>query len=198
MAPVKQELEEDDFSDYNLTLWADPKHDIKDEEADSKPELQNIKMELHQNIRDCENDKINQIVEDKEDNNVGTETNSEKGKENLKKNKPKRQSRSKNVNSSSETQKRKDCLQEAVNKATVSDTVSNQCRYQCPECQEVFKVRNSLIRHFKSSNHVDWSVTSDTTRFPNTYRCSSVSYLLKEDIVRSSDHKKSHDGKSQN
>ncbi len=44
-------------------------------------------------------------------------------------------------------------LKEALEHATISDTVADLCKYQCQECQHIFKSRLDLCNHFKETGH---------------------------------------------
>ncbi len=50
-----------------------------------------------------------------------------------------------------------DKLKSMLEEAKVTDKVENRCKYQCPECAEIFRSRTTIHHHFKRTKHADAS-----------------------------------------
>ncbi len=48
-------------------------------------------------------------------------------------------------------------LKKALEEASVSDRVSNLCKYECPQCHAVYSCRESIYYHFKRTQHVTFT-----------------------------------------
>ncbi len=86
--------------------------------------------------------------------------------------------------------------QRALEKAPVSETVSNSCEYQCPDCNKVCRTRDALTRHFQRSQHATSSVQRSVFNFMKkivAHKCffCTKTYMCEIAIIK--DHlKKSH------
>ncbi len=55
--------------------------------------------------------------------------------------------------------------QRALERAAVSETISNLCEYQCPKCNKIYLTKNTFNRHLKKTQHATNSVLGSVINF---------------------------------
>ncbi len=157
MAMVKTENDDGDSfgSDTWLSKWANPEEyeTIKSEELNLKKE------DEHSATGNSQKNLSNRDQSQKNYDNLNVYKYSYQEKQKAQKTlKSTRRSRKKASKTEKEqrtfsTNSRKS-LQEAIEKATVSDTIANRCKYQCPACGKKHNTKLSLRHHFNTTKHV--------------------------------------------
>ncbi len=62
--------------------------------------------------------------------------------------------------------------QEAIEKATVSDTIGNRCKYQCPKCGKNYTAKSSFRAHLNTTKHaVGWDNINDFLTDIVAFKC---------------------------